>query len=303
MTMRERSPWLSSWIRPWLRTPDRSPTSAASYPAPAEHDLEGDLDRARQQLAGQDRALAELRRREQALADRVAFLEAERQRLLEAANGRRSDLARVRQELGPLLDHVGIVADSVGQLVGTSEAADALLVEGRAMLKEALAAMAAVRASIQDSLQLVESFGQRSRQIEEVLKDIADIAYFTRMLSLNAAIEAARAGQQGKSFGFLADEVQNLAQTISQSTSDIRELLESVAKESGATALSVQRSADEVAQASQGVARLDGALGRIMEELHSMDADLQDSHLMSLRIASQREQAIVQLSALETANS
>ncbi len=301
MSMRDRSPWLASWIRPWRRATAHLPASAAGDLAAASTPLEQELERARQQLAGQDLELAELRRREESLAERVAFLEAERQRLSDAATGKRSELARVRQELGPLLDHVGIVADSVGQLVGTSEAADALLVEGRAMLKEALAAMAAVRASIQDSLQLVESFEQRSRQIEEVLKDIADIAYFTRMLSLNAAIEAARAGQHGKGFGFLADEVQNLAQTISQSTSDIRDLLESVAKESGATALSVQRSADEVAQASQGVAKLDGALGRIMAELHSMDADLQDSHLMSLRIASQREQAIVQLSALESA--
>ena len=208
----------------------------------------------------------------------------------------------MRGEVEGALNDVGIISDSVGQIVGTSESTDHLIDESRQRLREALESMEYVRLSIEDSLDLVEAFAKRSRQIENVLKDISDIAYFTRILSLNATIEAARAGEQGKGFRFLADEVQKLAQTITQSTSDITALLKLVQQESKQTVESVLRSANQVGEAADTVSLLDEALRRIMEELHSMDADLQDAHLMSLRVAETREGTIAALSTLEEGN-
>lgn len=269
-----------------------------SDPGPDAMDGEA---RFREALAVAHDQLEEYVRRIEALEARCAEKEAQIGEL--ALVNRRleqemADRSRLGQAMSGLLDQVGVVADSVGQIVGTSASTDALIGEGRKMLRDALSSMEHVQVSIEDSLALVEGFGKRSREIEEVIKEIGDIAYFTRMLSLNAAIEAARAGDQGKGFGFLADEVQNLAKSISRSTSDITELLALIGRESSATAESVVRSSRQVADAAQRVARLDDALARIREELHGMDADLQDSHLMSLRVTEEREQALAALSAL-----
>ncbi len=261
-----------------------------------------DLHTAHDRIAEQNRVIAELK---QTLADqaaRVDRLSAGYRRVREAAHDNLSLLARMRGEVEGALNDVGIISDSVGQIVGTSESTDHLIDESRQRLREALESMEYVRLSIEDSLDLVEAFAKRSRQIENVLKDISDIAYFTRILSLNATIEAARAGEQGKGFRFLADEVQKLAQTITQSTSDITALLKLVQQESKQTVESVLRSANQVGEAADTVSLLDEALRRIMEELHSMDADLQDAHLMSLRVAETREGTIAALSTLEEGN-
>ncbi|MBM3267083.1 MAG: hypothetical protein FJZ01_05480 [Candidatus Sericytochromatia bacterium] len=264
--------------------------------------LQRDLQTAQDRLAEQNRVIGDLKAvisEQMARIDRLAH---GYRRVREAAEANLGLLGRVRGEVESSLNDVGIISDSVGQIVGTSEATDALIDESRQRLREALESMEYVRLSIEDSLDLVEAFAKRSRQIEDVLKDIADIAYFTRILSLNAKIEAARAGEQGKGFRFLADEVQKLAQTITQSTSDITALLKLVQQESKQTVESVLRSANQVGEAADTVSLLDDALGRIMAELHSMDADLQDAHLLSLRVSQTREEAMTALDAIEDGN-
>lgn len=264
--------------------------------------LQRDLATAHDRIAEQTRVIAELKEAGAEQAARIDRLASGYRRVREAAQDNLGLLSRVRGDVEGALNDVGIISDSVGQIVGTSESTDNLIDESRQRLREALESMEYVRLSIEDSLDLVEAFAKRSRQIEDVLKDISDIAYFTRILSLNATIEAARAGEQGKGFRFLADEVQKLAQTITQSTSDITALLKLVQQESKQTVESVLRSANQVGEAADTVSLLDDALRRIMDELHSMDADLQDAHLMSLRVAETREGAIAALSTLEEGN-
>lgn len=281
----------------------------AEWWAPVDPDLEAkaaglqrDLAAAQDRIAEQARVIAELKQAGIEQAARIDRLAAGYRRVREATRDNLALLSRVRSDVEGALNDVGIISDSVGQIVGTSESTDHLIDESRQRLREALESMEYVRLSIEDSLDLVEAFAKRSRQIEDVLKDISDIAYFTRILSLNATIEAARAGEQGKGFRFLADEVQKLAQTITQSTSDITALLKLVQQESKQTVESVLRSANQVGEAADTVSLLDDALRRIMEELHSMDADLQDAHLMSLRVAETREGAIAALATLEEGN-
>ena len=264
--------------------------------------LQRDLSTAQDRMSEQNRVITELKQSEILNAARIDRLAAGYRRVREAAIGNLGLLTQLRKDVEGSLNDVGVISDSVGQIVGTSQATDALIDEGRQKLRMALESMEYVRLSIEDSLDLVEAFAKRSRQIEDVLKDISDIAYFTRILSLNATIEAARAGEQGKGFRFLADEVQKLAQTITQSTGDITGLLKLVQHESKQTVESVLRSANQVGEAADTVSLLDEALHDIMNELHGMDADLNDAHLMSIRVAETRERAMDALGGLEEGN-
>lgn len=223
-------------------------------------------------------------------------------RFLEVREEASSLTKQLYQGVEHALDGVSVIADSVSQIVGTSASTDAMIQEGRKCLVQALSSLEAVGKSIGDTLSLVDSFVARSRKVEDVLKEIADLAYFTRILSLNATIEAARAGEHGKGFRFLAEEVQKLAGTITQSTSDITELLKVVPHESAKTKEAVLRSANQVGEASRTVTRLDEALRLVTEELHSMDADLQDAHMMSFRVSQTRESVLDSLSQVKEAS-
>ncbi|MBM3276030.1 MAG: hypothetical protein FJZ00_12825, partial [Candidatus Sericytochromatia bacterium] len=138
--------------------------------------LQRDLLTAQDRIAEQSRVIVELKSVIAEQTARIDRLSAGYRRVREAATGNLSLLGGMRRDVEGALNDVGIISDSVGQIVGTSESTDLLIDESRQRLREALESMEYVRLSIEDSLDLVEAFAKRSRQIEDVLKDIADIA-------------------------------------------------------------------------------------------------------------------------------
>jgi methyl-accepting chemotaxis protein len=118
--------------------------------------------------------------------------------------------------------------------------------DGAKTVKETITGMEAIRAKVGLSAAKVEEMGTRSEEIGAIVETIEDIASQTNLLALNAAIEAARAGEQGKGFAVVADEVRKLAERSSLATKEIAALIKGIQKTVSEAVTAMQASAKEV---------------------------------------------------------
>jgi methyl-accepting chemotaxis protein len=184
-------------------------------------------------------------------------------------------VARGSQEQANAIGRVSLVASRIGSAIEqvtsnaqsvTRDSAQAASYsrDGAKTVDETIAGMEAIRSKVGLSATKVEEMGLRSEEIGAIVKTIEDIASQTNLLALNAAIEAARAGEQGKGFAVVADEVRKLAERSSLATKEIATLIKGIQKTVDEAVGAMKASATEV---EAGVARANSAgtvLGNIL---------------------------------------
>ncbi len=134
---------------------------------------------------------------------------------------------------------------------------------GARTVQETIAGMEAIRTKVGLSATKVEEMGSRSEEIGAIVETIEDIASQTNLLALNAAIEAARAGEQGKGFAVVADEVRKLAERSSLATKEIAALIKGIQKTVEEAVTAMKASASEV---EAGVSRANSA-GEVLNNI------------------------------------
>ncbi|MBP6208526.1 MAG: MCP four helix bundle domain-containing protein [Anaerolineales bacterium] len=171
-----------------------------------------------------------------------------------------SKASQVTSRISTAIEQVASNAQSV-----TRDSAEAASYSrnGAKTVQETIAGMEAIRTKVGLSATKVEEMGVRSEEIGAIVETIEDIASQTNLLALNAAIEAARAGEQGKGFAVVADEVRKLAERSSLATKEIAALIKGIQKTVNEAVGAMKDSASEV---EAGVLRANSA-GEVLKNI------------------------------------
>ena len=143
------------------------------------------------------------------------------------------------------------VKDNAGDAQQASLKAESLSRDGAKVIRDAAAVIHGVAEEIGATSKVIEVLGEESQRISSIVAVIHDVADQTNLLALNAAIEAARAGEQGRGFAVVADEVRKLAERTSGATREITDMIERIQQRSNESVSGMGRA---VAKVNDGVA-------------------------------------------------
>jgi methyl-accepting chemotaxis protein len=136
--------------------------------------------------------------------------------------------ATMERTIDSMTTSIGTIADRVEETNQLTRHSGDVAAESDGVIQETVADINAMAAAVADAAARIEALHQASGDISGIVAVIKDVADQTNLLALNAAIEAARAGEQGRGFAVVADEVRKLAERTSHSTRDIVRVVDSI---------------------------------------------------------------------------
>lgn len=162
------------------------------------------------------------------------------------------------------------IAQNCSMAAESSKLANDSAITGAAIVHETITLMNRIADRVKDSAKTVESLGSRSDQIGEIVGTIEDIADQTNLLALNAAIEAARAGEQGRGFAVVADEVRALAERTTQATKEIGQMIKTIQNETKGAVDIMVAGEKEVENGTAEAAKSGDALQDILDQINAV---------------------------------
>ncbi len=199
------------------------------------------------------------------------------------------------QSIGQLNEIVKEVAARAEEAVAATREASQASNEGQHIVGKSVAGINTVARTISESAKTIEELGLQSEEIGKILQVIRDIAEQTNLLALNAAIEAARAGEQGRGFAVVADEVRKLAERTASATTEISAIISAIQNgtEQAVTAMKsgekqVGESVSLANQSGESLMRIGHSVNTVLHMIQqiaqAMEAEKTTSEGISLRM-------------------
>ncbi|MBI5644026.1 MAG: methyl-accepting chemotaxis protein [Deltaproteobacteria bacterium] len=183
--------------------------------------------------------------------------------------GKATQIATASEEMSNTIVEI---ARNTTSIASTAVNASNLAEEGEKIVDRSIEEVKAISEMVEGIARRVVSLGERSKQIGKIVGVINEIAEQTNLLALNAAIEAARAGEQGRGFAVVADEVRNLSERTAKSTLQINEMIKSIQSEVQAAIISMEEGAKKVGEGVEFSTQAGKALNDIVGSVKTLNA-------------------------------
>ncbi|MCS6809003.1 MAG: methyl-accepting chemotaxis protein [Bacteroidota bacterium] len=183
------------------------------------------------------------------------------------SRGTREQIAQVGNIAAAVEQTAATIAESNRQIALASEqavSARGLAYNGRSIITDIVASIGTIASVVEKSSETIQMLGKSSEAISEIANVITDIADQTNLLALNAAIEAARAGEQGRGFAVVADEVRKLAERTQKATKEISATIAVIQQHTRDAVREIASGVIQVQQGQSSVQRLEDFLSSVI---------------------------------------
>lgn len=188
---------------------------------------------------------------------------------LDAVNSTNEEIDKFKYNVDNMSD---VVQNAVEKGRKTSDVA----ADGGVKLKKAIEQIQRIEAATARSTKVVDSLGEQSMEIGKIVKTISEIAEQTNLLALNAAIEAARAGEAGRGFAVVADEVRKLAISSQEAAMDISNIITEIQSNTKLAVQEIESGNKEVVAGTKSIESTEEAFGSIISMVQDVSAQLEN---------------------------
>ena len=196
--------------------------------------------------------------------------------LADAAEQQAQQISSATSAINQIVSSMDTVSKDSAESADVAERSVKIASHGAEVVRETISGMDSIRDQIQETSKRIKRLGESSQEIGSIVELINDIAEQTNILALNAAIQAASAGEAGRGFAVVADEVQRLAERSTSATKRIETLVQTIQSDTNEAVNSMEQTTAEVVAGARKAEDAGSALGDIERVSHDLSALIQN---------------------------
>jgi methyl-accepting chemotaxis protein len=226
------------------------------------------------------------------LGDASQSLAATAQQVADGSSQQSDSASSIAASVEEMTVSINLVSDSAKTAHALADEARKLSIEGARHVQETVGEINTIAGSVDSSTRVVRLLGEQSQKISGIVGVIREIADQTNLLALNAAIEAARAGEQGRGFAVVADEVRKLAEKTATSTQEISDMIgemqqgtQTAVKQMELGTTQVEKGVIVAAATGESMSSIESGAGKVLSAVDEISTALQEQAVASNQIS------------------